>query len=187
MNSSPISMLFRLLGLCCCCVLSACGRNPEPTPAPKATQAAKSSVRKSESNPLAGMVKAVAAESRQQPIELRFELTTRPQVGEAVDVNLNLLGLEDATDVKMSVSTEPTLAIIDGGEVAFTSVKVGESVNHTVILRGTDAGIFVVDVKLVETVNGAGRTSTYSIPVALLPPTSAATETAVTTTPTAER
>jgi hypothetical protein len=129
-------------------------------------------------DPLAGMVKAVAADGRQQVIELRFEFATRPQVGEAVDVKLNLLGVDDASDVKLVVTVDPKLAIVGGGEAGFASIKAGESVKHTLIVRGTDSGIFVIDAKLTATANGGPRTMNYAIPVAIMPAGSGADDAA---------
>ncbi len=159
----------------CCCMLSACHRNEEPaqTPVVASKQGAKSSVSTAVADPLAGMVKAVTADGQHQTIKLRFEFATRPQVGEALDVKLNLLGVDDATDVKLVATADPKLAIVSGGDAGFASIKAGESVAHTLIVRGTQTGIFVVDAKLTATANGGPRTMNYSIPVAIVPAASA--------------
>ena len=176
MNSTPINQLLKMLCVACgCCILVACDRNAEPAPNPASTPAktAKSSAQKSAHDPLASMVMAVAADSRHQPFELRFELMSRPEIGQTVDVKLNLLGVDDATDVKLSISTAPTLVVVAGAEASYTSLKAGESVSHTVTLRGTKTGIFVVDIKATATANGGPRTANYAVPVAVVPAASA--------------
>jgi hypothetical protein len=174
MNLRRISSLFaRFFGVLtlCCCALSACDRNPEPaqTPATTPRQVVKSSANSSAADPLAGMVKAVTSDTRQHVIELRFELAGRPEVGAAVDVKLNLQAVDDAAEVKLMLATDPKISIIAGGEAAFATIKAGESVSHIVTLRGTEAGIFVLDAKLTTTANGGPRTLNYAIPVAIVP------------------
>lgn len=168
MNLRPISRLFGLLTLCCC-ALSSCDRNAEPqTPVVTPKQVTKSSA-STQADPLAGMVKAVAADTHQQPIELRFELAGRPEAGQAVDIKLNLRAVDDAAEVKLAISADPKLNIIAGGDAAFAAIKAGESVSHTVTLRGANTGIFVVDAKLTATANGGPRTMNYAIPMAFVP------------------
>lgn len=152
-------------------MLSACNRNEEPAQAPVAApkKMAKSSASSAAADPFAGMVKAVTTDGQHQTIKLRFEFATRPQEGEAVDVKLNLMGVDDATDVKLVASADPKLAIVSGGEAGFATIKAGESVSHTLIVRGTETGIFVIDAKLTAIANGGPRTMNYSIPVAILP------------------
>jgi hypothetical protein len=174
MNLRPISRFFGLLTLCCC-VLSGCDRNAEPqTPVVTPKQVTKSSVSTAAADPLAGMVKAVSADTHQQPIELRFELAGRPETGQAIDIKLNLLAIEDATEVKLAIAADPKLSIIAGGDATFTAIKAGESVSHTVTLRGSNTGIFVLDAKLTVTANGSPRTMNYAIPMAFVPAAEAA-------------
>lgn len=177
MNSSPIKQLFKVLCVWCWGgLLVACNRDsePAPTPAPAPAKASKSSAQKSENDPLAGMIMAVPADSRHQPFELRFELLTRPEIGQTVNVKFNLLAVEDATDVKLTASTGPKLVVAAGTEASYASLKAGESASHTVALRGAETGIFVVDMKVTATANGGPRTASYAVPVALVPAASAA-------------
>src|SRR4051794_13428214 len=98
MNALPLRRFSGSLTLCCI-LLGGCDRTPDPaTPAAAPTQRTKSVASAASVDPMAGMVKAVPSDTRHQSIELRFELASRPQVGEAVEVKLALRAADDATD-----------------------------------------------------------------------------------------
>lgn len=167
--------LGRGLWLTCCCLV-ACSGGSDQTTVPKEVppaQSAKPTVASAAvQNPLADMVKAVSIRSEAQFVELRFALVARPQAGQPVEIKLNLLGLMDAAELQVDVTTDSGLQIIDGAKANFTALKVGESLSHSLSLRGTDPGIFVADVRLVGTVEGGGpRTMNYAIPIAFAPVT----------------
>ena len=168
MNARPIRRFSGLLTLCCLLV-GGCDRTPDPeVPVAAPTHKAKSSASASSVDPMAGMVKAVTSDTRHQAIDLRFELTSRPQVGEAVEIKLALRAIDDAADVKLTISSDPKLVIVTGGEAALGSIKAGELVSHTVTLRPTGTGIFVLDANLAATSNGGPHTLSYSMPVAVV-------------------
>jgi len=180
------SLVGKWIGLALSCsVLSGCNRDSEPAQAPAASQTAKSASSVS-ADPLAGMVKAVTSDTRHQFIELRFDLSAKPQVGEAVDIKLALRAADDLADVKLTLSADPKLAIIAGGDAAFAAIKAGEIVTHTVTLRPTGTGIIVMDANLALTANGGPRTLNYAIPVAVIGATAQSSASATATATTAE-
>jgi hypothetical protein len=123
---------------------------------------------------MAGMVKAVTSDTRHQSLNLRFELASRPQVGEVVEVKLLLQAIADTADVKLTIASDPKLTIVTGGEATLGAIKAGELVSHTVTLRPTDTGIFVLDANLAAIANGGPHTVNYSIPVAVIAAVSSA-------------
>ena len=169
MNACPSRTFSGLLTLCCI-LLGGCDRSPDPEiPAAVApTHKAKSAASSTSSDPMAGMVKAVTSDTRHQAMDLRFELASRPQLGEAVEVKLMLQAVDDAADVKLTISSDPKLVVVAGGEAALGSIKAGEIVSHTVTLRPAGTGIFVLDANLSVTANGGPHTANYSIPVAVI-------------------
>lgn len=157
-----------LMGL----LLVACGGSEQagnPPATTVATPAVKPAATPTDTkNPLANMVKAVAADAKEQPFELRFEVITRPAAGEPFDVKLNLLSLMDASGLEMQVVGVRNVNIVSGARANFTALKTGESASHLVRLQGAGAGILLADVQLTATVGGNPRTINYSIPVAIV-------------------
>lgn len=157
--------------LLACAVVAACNRGTNEAATPAATTSVvKPKQSKAAQNPLANMIKAVPVAAGEQPVELRFELAARPEVGQAVEVKLNLLGLADASDMHLTITAAPGLDVLSGAQANFTSLKVGESLSHQLSVRSKDAGIFIADVQLMATINGAMQTLNYSIPVAIVTP-----------------
>lgn len=174
MKATQFSRLMIDMGCLCIlgCLLTACGSGSEPagnstagTPAAPAVKPAGTAA--DAKNPLASMVKAVATDTKEQPFELRFEVATRPAMGEPFDVKLNLLSLADATGLELKLEGHPNMEIITGAQASFASLKTGASATHTVRLRSSGAGIVVADVQLTATVGGTPRTVNYAIPVAI--------------------
>jgi hypothetical protein len=150
-----------------CLALGACDRGADPAQAPVAASRVSKSAHNSSTDPLANMVKAVSSDTRHQAFDLRFELTGRPQVGEAVEVKLMLQAIDDATGVTLTISADPKLAIVAGGEATFASIKAGETVAHTMTLRPTGTGIIVINANLAANSNGGPHTVNYAIPIAV--------------------
>jgi hypothetical protein len=166
-----------MLGL----LLSACGSSEQgETPQPAAAvQASKPVPTKPESsNSLANMVKAVPTTPGENRLELRFVLPKQPVLGEPFDLNLNVLGLADASGLELKVTPNSKLELVTGGEATFGALKAGESVGHTLQLRASAAGISVIDVRLIATVGGNPGTADFTIPVALVDNSGAAVTTA---------
>lgn len=159
-------------------LLAACGsseQSPQPeAPAKVATPENKQAEAK---NPLADMVKAVPVSADEKPVELRFELPKQPMLGEPFDLNLNVLGLADASGLELKVTAHPDVQVVAGGSASWGALKTGESVHHTVQLRVSAAGISVIDVQLISMVGGNPDTAAFTIPVALttVPEAAAAT------------
>ncbi len=174
----------RFIATGCCGVLllllSACGSSDQvvaPPPEAAVKASASASAPADSSNPLAGMVKAVPAAGN-QPVELRFDLPKQPVLGEPFDINLNVLGLADASGLELTVTAQPKVEVIAGGQGSLGALKTGESVQHTLQLRTSVAGISVIDVQLVAMVEGHPATAAFAIPVALADASGAAVATA---------
>ncbi|MGE0113697.1 MAG: hypothetical protein AB7T07_02255 [Steroidobacteraceae bacterium] len=113
------------------------------------------------------MIKAVSTGSGEPPVEVRFELAARPESGQPIAIKLSLSGLVDATQLQMSITTDPKMQILNGAKATFANLKAGESVTHLLNLQGVEPGVFVADIQLTATIEGVARTMNYAIPVAI--------------------
>lgn len=166
-------------------LLAACGSSdpagaPQPEAAIPVSKPANTPAQTK--NPLADMVKAVPVSPGEQPVELRFELPKPPVLAEPFDVNLNVLGLADASGLELKVTSHPNVEVITGAAASLGALKTGESTQRTVQLRMSDTGITVIDVQLTAIVAGNPVTAAFTIPVALPAASEAATATAGATT-----
>lgn len=154
-----------MLGL----LLSACGSSEQaqaPQPEVAAQPSKPTNTTAETSSVLANMVKAVPVAAGAHPVELRFDLPQKPSLDEPFDMTLNVLGLADASSVELQVKTGSSLEVVAGGTASMGALKTGESARHTLRLRGAAAGISVVDVQLVATVDGSPDATAFAIPVA---------------------
>lgn len=165
-----------------CSLLVACSGSsdqaaePSASPAPSSKPASLAASKPAQRNE----VKAVPAGSAGQSIDVRFELAARPEVSKPTDLKLKLLGLTNATDLRLTVKADPKLELLGGAQASFPSIKPGETHDHTLSLRSVATGIFVVDVQLVAMIDGASRTLNYAIPLAIVEPQPPAQEGATT-------
>jgi hypothetical protein len=154
----------------CCLMLAACGSGSDQEASkPAATQAAKSATTQSSTSAQSSRIKAVQTSPGSAPLEMQFELSARPELGKPLDINLYVLGLRDATEVQLSFQPGTKLELLKGAQASFPALKAGEAQAHSISVRSSNNGIFVVDVNVTATVDGHPQTLTFAIPVAFVP------------------
>jgi hypothetical protein len=114
------------------------------------------------------MVSAVAASKPSMvPVQVKFDLRERPDVGQPVEVDLAIVPMSASVDrVTGKVEAEDGLDLIEGGEIAAADRPAeGIPIRHVVKVLPKREGIFTV--RAVVTVDAAGVSSTesYSMPV----------------------
>jgi hypothetical protein len=114
------------------------------------------------------MVSAVAASKPSMvPVQVKFDLRERPDVGRPVGVDLAIVPMSASVDrVSGKVEGEDGLELIEGGEIAATERPAeGVPIRHAVKVLPKRDGIYTV--RAVVTVEAAGVSSTesYSMPV----------------------
>jgi hypothetical protein len=114
------------------------------------------------------MVSAVAASKPSMvPVQVKFDLRARPDVGQPVGVDLAIVPMSASVDrVSGKVEGEDGLELIEGGEIAATERPAeGVPIRHAVKVLPKRDGIYTV--RAVVTVEAAGVSSTesYSMPV----------------------
>ncbi len=150
-------------------MLTACGSHSAGTPAPGA---AAKSVAPKPLNPLdqlsRNMVSAVAATKPSTiPVQLKFELLSRPDVGQPVEVDLAIVPMSASVErISGKIEGEDGLELIEGAEIGATErPPEGVPIRHSVKLVPSREGIFTVRAALTVDAAGVSSTEAYSIPL----------------------
>jgi len=113
------------------------------------------------------MTSAVAPGKGSGGVDMKFELVSRPDVGQPVELRLAVIPLDgDLERIQGSVQASEGLELLGGREIPLTEKpQAGTSIAHTVTLRPTRDGIFYVSaVVLVDSPRDSIARS-YSIPI----------------------
>ncbi|HVN45625.1 MAG TPA: hypothetical protein VMT66_10245 [Steroidobacteraceae bacterium] len=114
------------------------------------------------------MVSAVASNKPSTvPVQVKFELHERPDVGQPLDVELAIVPLSASVDqVSGKVEADDGLELIEGGDIAATARPVeGVPIRHALKVVPRREGIFTVRASVTVEAAGNSSTETYSIPV----------------------
>jgi hypothetical protein len=151
-------------------ILAACGSH-SPGGGPGSAQAAKT-VAKKPLNPMdqlsRNMVSAVASTKPSAvPVQVKFELRGRPDVGQPVDIDLAIVPMSGSVDrVSGKVEGEDGLELVEGGEIAASDRPTeGVPIRHAVKVLPKREGIFTVRAVLTVSASGTASTESYSMPL----------------------
>ena len=114
------------------------------------------------------MVSAVAANKPSMvPVQVKFDLRDRPDVGQPVQVDLAIVPMSASVDrVSGKVEGEDGLELIEGAEIAATERPVeGVPIRHAVKVLPRRQGIFTVRAVVTVDAGGVASTESYSLPV----------------------
>ena len=141
------------------------GSGSGAAPANKASPVAKAAniVRR----PLDTMVAAVSATKGGPPVELKFELRERPQVGQPLDIDIALLPVSPNLErVHANFQASDGLDLISGGETAqIEKPQDGVPIHHTIRILPKRDGIFVVSAVVSVDSANESLSRSFSIPV----------------------
>jgi hypothetical protein len=159
-------LIIATLGL----ALSACGSSD--TSGPGGSAGNKGHSRTSKTLPAsqrapADMVAAVAMAKSGPPVELKFELDHRPEVGEPVDMYLAVVpGAPNLQQVSAQFQAGEGLELIGGDEP--TSVEKpaeGAPIRHTLRIIAKRDGIFIINASISVDSGQGAQVRSFSIPV----------------------
>ena len=114
------------------------------------------------------MVSAVAASKPSMvPVQVKFDLRARPDVGQPVGVDLAIVPMSASVDrVSGKVEGEDGLELVEGGEIAATERPAeGVPIRHAVKVLAKREGIFTVRAVVTVEAGGVSSTESYSLPV----------------------
>jgi hypothetical protein len=117
--------------------------------------------------PLGDMVAAVSASKGGPPVELKFSLPSRPEVGQVMDVDVAVVPRAPVPDsVSVTFQVAEGLDIVDGSQLDRVEKLVdGAPVRHVVKVLPKRDGIFALTAVVSFTASNQDLSRTFSIPV----------------------
>ena len=149
--------------------LYGCGSSSGSADAAHSKQKRSASQRVSDpsARPPQDMVAAVSVGKGGPPVGLRFELRSRPQAGQPVD--LDLVVLPDAPDIERingGFEGGENLTLVEGGNLdSVEKPAQGSVIRHVLRLLPKQDGIFTVTAAVTVTLPNDSITRTFTIPV----------------------
>jgi hypothetical protein len=167
MKQIPVSISRQLVALALACTLAACGGGDEAKNDKRAAKASDeapaTAVAKSPED--ARMANAVATGKTSAPVDLKYDLLARPDVGQPFEIELALLPRVSAGALEVEVTGIPGLVVVSGGTARFDGVVTGGRHVAKVTVQADAAGIYYANV-VVRMVNQAQtEVRTFSVPV----------------------
>ncbi|HYL70819.1 MAG TPA: hypothetical protein VEY89_05910, partial [Candidatus Dormibacteraeota bacterium] len=163
MRARNLGLLLATVGL-----LAACGSGSTESAVAARRSAAHKAVSPADAQ-ARNMVNAVADAKGGDPVpvQVKFQLKSRPDVAQPLDVDIVIVPVSGSVDrIVGTVEGEEGLDIVDGGQIpAADRPPEGVSIAHTIRVLPKRDGIFTLSAVL--TVDSAGQSSreTYSIPI----------------------
>jgi hypothetical protein len=152
-------------------VVSGCGSGTSPGAAASAANAKAHKQHKSPTTPgeepLDDMVAAVSASKAGPPVELKFSLPTRPEVGQVMDIDVAVVPRAPVPDtVSVSFQVVDGIDIVDGSQVEPVGNLVdGTPIRHVVKILPKRDGIFALTAVVSFTSANLDSNRTFAIPV----------------------
>jgi hypothetical protein len=113
----------------------------------------------------AGMVQAAPQGKSPLALDMKFDLGSRPKVGQPLDVNVALIPQMSGGPASLQVTASTGFAAPDTGAFEIPDVEPGEVYRHTLKLTPSSEGLQVVNVTVSVKHEDANDTKVFSIPV----------------------
>lgn len=158
-------MSYRLIGwLLAVACLGACDRSPEPaTPAAAPPPAARAP---GEAPLSPDFVSAVSGSKGNVSVDLRFALTSRPEPGKPLDIDMAVIPTDATATIRIIVQNTDGLEITAGQEMRIPEgAEPGVALSHRVTIVPARDGVFSLSaVALIDT-DKSSVTRTFAIPI----------------------
>jgi hypothetical protein len=170
----PVGFLLRHASIAAlAALLVACGgggeEEPKPAPVKKVTRQKQV---ENDAQAIAAadekrMANAVSTGKTTAPVDLKFDLPAKPDVGQPFVIELAFMPRLPADVLEVEVAGNPGLALVDGGTARFDDVQSGSRHVLEVHARADAAGLYYLTVvaRMVNKVQTEART--FSVPVAV--------------------
>lgn len=172
-----------ICGVVLVAAVAACSRDSDQASTNSAQQQAAKAKRAAQQtkpeDPLAGMIKAVTASKGNLPLDVRFQLLSRPEAGKPLDIKLAFVPAADLQAISAVVKPADGLQLSDV-QTRFEAAKAGEIKEHTFTVTAPKSGIFLMNIEVTVTRETGDNTYVYSIPIPVPNPVSAAASSATT-------
>jgi len=117
--------------------------------------------------PLSDMVAAVSGSKAGPPVDLKFSLPVRPEVGQVTDIDVAVVPLDPVPDnVSVSFQVIDGLEIVDGSQLdRVEKLTGGTPIRHVVKILPKRDGIFALTAVVSFTASNQELNRTFTIPV----------------------
>jgi hypothetical protein len=144
-------------------ILAGCDRPPEDGAADAAATA--QAKRQKPKDPLADMVSAVSGSRVSEPVELKFRLPHRPEVGKPIDVEIAVLPISPLDRIAANFTAGTGLELRSGHEMAaIANPEPNVPLPHRLTIVPERDGIFFVSAVVLAD-SEQSITRTFSIPI----------------------
>jgi len=152
--------------------VAACNRDSGSTPAvnavphikPKAPVAPQAGATAAEQT--AGMVQAASQGKSTVPVELKFDISQRPKVGQPLDINLALIAQIEASPATIRVDGADDVSVASGAsQFDIPSAEAGEVYRETVNVTPNAEGVVVLGVTVSLKHDDVVDQRVFSIPI----------------------
>lgn len=160
MHRPAIATLVATGALAALLALAGCGKDSEEKAAAQSKAAAAKTALKAEDR----LATAVGGKAT-APLDLQYDLTAKPDVGQPVEVSLQFQPRAAADSLELEVSGVPGLDVVDAGTAKFQPVVSGQALQSKVVVQANQAGIYYVNVVARMVTRVQTEVRTFSVPV----------------------
>src|SRR5438552_3184118 len=158
-------------GICAAVALCvACQKEPgrttaasQPTPVVKPVAPAKKGPTPEEHT--AGMVLAAPEDKSPLALEMKFDLSSRPKMGQPLEINLALIARDASGPASLQVTSATGFAAPEAEAFNVSDVEPGEVYRHTLKLTPRSEGLLLVGVTVSMKHDDVTDSKVFSIPV----------------------
>jgi hypothetical protein len=111
------------------------------------------------------MASAVVSGKTSAPVDLRYELAAKPEIGQPLEIALAFLPTAPADALEVEVSGMPGLTVASGVAVKFDKVQAGETYTHKVLVQASGTGTYYFSVIAKMVTQARTEARTFSVPV----------------------
>jgi len=167
-RSATASRILAVIALAA--MLAACGRGEEQTAATPATPAADGKAADAAAAPAESpddkrMANAVATGKVAAPVDLKYDVLAKPDVGQPFEIELALLPRLAADALEVEVTGIPGLTVVSGGASRFEGITAGERYVAKVLVQADAQGIYYANVVAKMITPAQTEVRTFSVPV----------------------
>ena len=119
-----------------------------------------------------GMANAVAVGKTAAAVDLKYDLTTKPALGQPFEVDLAFLPRVTAESLEVEASGMTGLVLASGGTSKFDNVVPGERYVSKLLVQADQPGLYYISVtaKMVSKIQTEARTFSVPVVVGTTPP-----------------
>jgi len=164
---SELPMTLALGALTALLALAGCGKSADEKAAEALapTKVTKKPGAGPESKPEDRMANAVVSGKTTAPVELKYDLAAKPDVGQPIEITLAFQPRLPADTLQVEVSAVPGLTLVSAGAPKFQKVVSDQTYTSKVLVQASQPGVYYVNVLARMITQVQSEVRTFSVPV----------------------